>query len=1080
MKALIRRLISNNVFANVVLIIIIITGIVSAKRMVREFFPEFSVETIFVEVPYPGADPEEVEEGISRKIEEEVDSLEGIKRYTTVSSENIARTIIEVREDYPVDEVYDRVRNAVDSISTFPVDAEKPILSQLTLRNEVLYLALWGNQSERVMKEWAERIKDELQQLPGLSQVTVFGTRDYEISIEVSEDRLREYGLSFDQVASAVRRGSMNLSAGTIRTQDEEIRLRTIGRSYTGADFAKIVVLAKPDGDIITLDRVADIRDGFTEDPIEATFNGEPAVMLGIYKTQEEDAIAIADTVTEYMKEKTPSLPEGVHISPWSNRSDLIRDRISLLTRNGIMGLCLVFILLWTFLDLRLSFWVAMGIPISLSGAMALMYMVGGTINMISLFGLIMVLGIIVDDAIVVGEAIYVHRKNGDPPLTAAVNGVCEVGLPVIAAVLTTVVAFIPLGFVGGVMGKFIAILPLVVIAALLVSLIEGLFLLPAHLSHLPDMNADVGPGHPWKRRAKRIRRGISNGLEYFADHIYRPFAEKTIRWRYITFSIAICAMLLATGLFEAGFLHFVMFSRVDGNDVVASIEFPQGTPFEVTRDAVEKTQKALERVATKMETISGDPLIQNIYAVTGEAGEGFEARQGPNMGSVRVELLPTEKRGIYSEDINVAWEKEVGPIPGALSQTFTGLESGPPGSAIEVWLQGEDMDVLLAAAEQIKDKLRAYDGVYQISDDFRPGKNELQFNIKPEARALGLTLDDLARQVYAGYFGEEALRLQRGRDDIRVRVRYTEDERRTVADLDKVRIRTPQGYEVPLFSVADVKYARGFSSITRVDGLRLVKVTAEVDTKRANADNVLNDLEESGYLPNLRKQIPGFSYAFEGPKKDSRDAFAGLAIGFPIAMFGIYIIIATIFRSYIQPLIVMITVPFGFIGAMLGHLALGYDLTIMSVFGMVALAGVVVNDAIVLIECFNALIAEGVPFFEALPRAGARRFRAVMLTTVTTVGGLTPLIMEQDLQAQFLIPMAVTIAAGVAFATLLTLLFIPCMLGVLSDFRRIFHYLRYRTWVAAEDLEPARRRYVDEDDAGSSGATPQTVAIGK
>ncbi len=1080
MKGLIRQLISNNVFANVVLVIIILTGVVASLIMVREFFPEFSVETIFVEVVYPGADPEEVEEGICRKIEEQVDSLEGIKRYTTVSSENAGRAIIEVSEDYPVDEVYDRVRNAVDSISTFPVDAEKPILSQLTLRHEVVYLALWGDQTERTMKEWAERIKDELQQLPGLSQVSVFGTRDYEISIEVSEDRLREYGLSFDQVASAVRRGSMNLSAGTIRTKDEDIRLRTIGRNYTGEDFAKIVLLARPDGDIITLDRVATIRDGFTEDAIEATFNGEPCVMLGVFKTQEEDAIAIAEEVRKYIKDKAPTLPEGVHISTWSDRSSLIQDRISLLARNGLMGLILVFVLLWLFLDLRLSFWVALGIPVSLAGAMALLYVVGGSINMISLFSLIMVLGIIVDDAIVVGEAIYVHRKNGDPPLTAAVNGVCEVGMPVIAAVTTTIVAFIPLAFVGGVMGKFIAILPVVVIAALVISLVESLFVLPAHLSHLPDLNAEIGPGHPWKRRAKRVRRNISRGMEYFAAHIYRPFAEATVRWRYVSFSVAICALLLSAGLFEAGVLRFTMFSKVDGNDIAATIEFPQGTPLGVTREAVNRTREALDRAAAKMKTVSGQPLIENIYSVAGESGEGFEKRQGPHLGSVRVELLDTVDRGIYSEDINVAWEKEVGPIPGALSQTFSGLETGPPGAGLEIWLQGEKLDVLLAAAAEIKDKLRTYDGLYQIADDFRPGKNEMQFTLKPEARTLGITLDDLARQVYAGFFGEEAVRLQRGRDDIRVRVRYTRDERSTVADLDRVRIRTPQGDEVPLFSVADVKYTQGYSSITRVDGLRLVKVTAEVNPKIANADNVLQDLEDSGYLPDLRKRIPGFTYAFEGPKKDTRDAFAGLAVGFPIALFGIYVIIATIFRSYIQPVIIMVTVPFGLIGAMIGHLAFGYDVTILSVFGMVALSGVVVNDAIVLIECFNSLIAEGVPFFEAIGRAGTRRFRAVILTTVTTMGGLSPLIVEQDLQAQFLIPMAITIAAGVAFATLLTLLFVPCMLAVLNDFRRLIHFARYRRWALAEEVEPARLRHVDEELQGPSEGVAQPVVIGK
>ncbi|MFA6244485.1 MAG: efflux RND transporter permease subunit, partial [Candidatus Hydrogenedentales bacterium] len=481
MSALIRRLISNDVFANVVLVIIIIVGYLAATNMIREFFPEFTVETIFVEMIYPGADPEEIEEGINRKIEEAVDNLEGIKRYTTVSSENAGRAIIEVREDYDVSEVYDRVRNAVDSISSFPIDAEKPILSQLTLRNEVLYLALWGGQDERTMKEWAERIKDELQQFPSLSQVSVFGTRDYEIGIEVSEDRLREYGFTFAQVAQAVRRGSLNMSAGVIRTKDEEIRLRTVGRKYTGADFAKIVLLAKPNGDVITLDRVADIRDGFTEDPIEATFNGQPSVMLGVFKTPEEDAIAISEAVHAFIEKRQQTLPSGVNLSIWTDRSYLIRERIDLLSANGMQGLILVFLMLWLFLDLRLAIWVSMGIPISLAGAMGIMWAMGGTLNMISLFGMIMVLGIIVDDAIVVGEAIYVHRKNGDPPLTAAVNGVMEVGMPVIGAVTTTIVAFIPLMFVGGIMGKFIAILPVVVIAALTISMVESLFTLPAH-----------------------------------------------------------------------------------------------------------------------------------------------------------------------------------------------------------------------------------------------------------------------------------------------------------------------------------------------------------------------------------------------------------------------------------------------------------------------------------------------------------------------------------------------------------------------------------------------------------------------
>ncbi|MFA6242115.1 MAG: efflux RND transporter permease subunit, partial [Candidatus Hydrogenedentales bacterium] len=489
--------------------------------------------------------------------------------------------------------------------------------------------------------------------------------------------------------------------------------------------------------------------------------------------------------------------------------------------------------------------------------------------------------------------------------------------------------------------------------------------------------------------------------------------------------------------------------------------------------------REALEQVASELKTTSGEPLVKNIYTVTGQSGEGFEVAAGPNRGEVRAELLPTEDRGIHFEDINVAWEKKVGPIAGTLSQTYSGLSSGPPGAAIEIWLQGESMDTLLAAAAELKEKLRTYDGVYQITDDFRPGKNELQFQLKPEARALGITLDDLASQVFAGFFGEEALRLQRGRDDIRVRVRYTEEERKSLGELDRVRIRTPQGAEVPLLSVADVISKQGFSSIVRVDGLRRVAVSAEVDTKSANAEEVLADLNQ-GYMASLSAKFPDVSWSFEGAKKDSRDAIAGLMIGFPIALFGIYIIIATIFRSYIQPIIIMVTVPFGLIGAMLGHLAMGYDVTMMSLFGMVALAGVVVNDAIVMIECINSLIAKGTPFFDAIAKAGARRFRAVFLTTATTVGGLSPLILQRSLQAQFLIPMAITIAAGVAFATLLTLLFIPCMMGVLNDMRRVLYFIRHRRWPTPEEVEPARLRLVDSDDSDASGISTEPMVVTK
>lgn len=1084
MRSVIRAFVSHTVFANLVLVIFIICGYMAMNNMIRELFPEIVVETVFVEIAYPGADPEEVEEGISRKIEEGIDKIEGIKRYTTVSSENFGRAIIEIEEGYDVATAYDRIRNAVDSISTFPVDAEKPVISQLEFTREVIFLALGGKLNERTLKEWAEEIKDELQLLPEISQVDVLGAREYEIAIEVSEERLREYGLTFSQVAQAVRRGSVNLAGGLIRTQGEEIRLRTIGRKYRGDEFAKIVLLAKPNGDIITLGRVATIRDGFTEDPVYATFNGDPCVLLQVSNTNEEDAIAIAQAARRYALEKQSALPPGVHINVWGDRSKLIQDRINLLTRNGLQGLTIVFVLLWLFLDLRLSLWVVAGIPIAIAGALALMATQGITLNMISLFGLIMVLGIIVDDAIVVAEAIYVHRKSGDPPIEAAVNGVVEVGLPVIASVTTNMIAFMPLLFVSGILGKFIAILPVVVICAFTLSLIESLFTLPAHLSHLPDPNRDIAVGHPWKQRAQRFRRGISNGMEYVAEHVYKPFVSFSIRWRYITFCVAVTLLLLCAGLFEAGFLKFVLFPKLDGNDLIADVEFPQGTPIDVTRDAVARTEEAFKRVAANTRTASGEPLIKNIYAVVGQGGDEFDRRSGPHLGQVHVELLDTEFRGVYVDDLNVAWEKEVGSIPGALRQTFAVPSGGPPGAPIEIWLQGESMEVLLAAAEEVKEKLRSYEGVYQVADDYRPGKNELQMDIKPEARTLGLTLDDLSRQVYAGYFGEEAVRLQRGRDDIRVRVRYPAQERKTLSELEQVRIRTPLGKEVPLYSVADVRYGKGYSSITRVNGLRRVAVTAEVDTKKANAEEIIRNLSEGeegapAFMPQLARKYTGLIYAFEGAKKDGNDAFGSLRYGFPVALFIIFMIIAIMFRSYVQPFLIMVTVPFGLVGALIGHLVLGYDVTIMSTFGMVAMSGVVVNDAIVMIECINSYVAKGLPFFHALASAGARRFRAVFLTTATTVGGLSPLILEKNLQAKFLIPMAISMAGGVLFATVLTLVFIPCMYGVLNDLRRVAHYLRYRTWPTPEEVEPVRRRIKELEDEAVGGA-PQSVVIAK
>jgi len=1058
MKKIFTAFAGNTVFANIVTLMIFMAGGLALSSMLRESFPQFSLDMISIRVPYPGADPEEVEEGISLKIEDALDTVEGIKQYTTKSSENTASVTIEVQEGHDVGTVLDQVKAKVDAISTFPVDAERPVITEVVMRDAVMMLALSGNLDEKQLKTWANQVKDEVGLLDGISQVEVFGSRDYEISIEVSEERLQQYGLTFAEVSKAVRDSSLNLHGGTIRTRGEEIRVRTIGRKYTGAELADIIVLSGPDGEVIPLGRIATIKDDFTEDPVTALIDGAPSVFVMIFKTTDEDALKISNEVSRYVKQKRRQLPPGVSLTDFYDHTTALRARIHLLSRNGIVGMSLVFFLLWLFLDLRLSFWGGMGIPISLAGALFILWSMGETINMVSLFGFIMVLGIVVDDAIVVGESIYVHRRLGQPPLQAAVEGVAEVGMPVIAAVITTVVAFIPLGYISGIMGKFISILPTVVISCLIISLIECLFLLPAHLSHLPDLNRDKKPFWIVGRWLRAFQRFMQQGLERFVDGRYMRFLDRALSWRYVSLTIAVTVLILTLGLVKSGLVKFQVFPKIDGFVITSTVEFPDGTPPSVTKKALRTIEEAFVRVAKRMPTSSGEPMIKKKLSLVGQTLGERMGRTGPNLGSVQIILLESEKRGIHSNDLLIEWEKEVGSITGARAVTFQGLSAGPGGAEIEIWLQGNNMTTLTGASKQLQKKLRSYDGVFQVRSDYSPGKNELRLSLKPEARTMGLSVNDLARQVNAGFFGREPFRLQRGEDDIRVKVRYTAGERGRLTDFYTMRIRTPDGSEVPLVSVADIEFAPGYSTITRTDGQRRIAVTAEVDPKRANSREIFADLG-SGFFNTLRTQYPGLHISMQGEKKNMRESFGSLKVTFPLAVIGIFVIIATIFRSYIQPIVILITIPFGIIGAIVGHLLLGYSLSMMSIFGMVALTGVVVNDAIVLIERINENLAEGMNFFEAIRQGGRRRFRAILLTSLSTVGGLAPLIMETDMQAKFLIPMALSLAAGVTFATVLTLVLIPSLLVIVNDLRRSAVRLQTGAWPTREEVEPASTR---------------------
>ncbi|MBN1419184.1 MAG: efflux RND transporter permease subunit [Planctomycetes bacterium] len=1093
MKSLLALAARNNVFANLLLICILAAGGLAAAGLIRELLPIFTADAVRVEVVYPGATPEEVEEGICLKIEEAIEGIEGVKEYYTVANEGVASAVIEMEEDVSDPrKVQNDIRDRVEAIKTYPLDAEKPITTEILLRRRVINVSLSGTASEEVLKEYAETIKDELVAEPGISQVEIVGVRQPEIAIEVAEDKLRAFGLSFDQVAAVVRRAALNLSGGTIRSRHGEIKIRAMGRRYRADEFADIVVLAAPDGALVRLGDIADLRDTFEEITRYGAQDGKRAVLLGVYKTEEEDAIDISRRVRAYVDRKNPSLPGDLHLFPWYDTSKFIGDRLSLLVRNGRQGLALVFLSLWILLGFRLAFWVALGIPVSFAGALAIMAATGQTLNMISLFGLIMTLGIIVDDAIIVGESIAQARERGLPPLAAAVAGVREVAWPVLAAVTTTIVAFLPLFFVKGVMGKFISVLPAVVVAALAVSLIESLFLLPAHLNHLPaphvpDPRAAREVRVGWRRAPASFRRAIIRAFAAFIDRIYRPLAYTSLRGRYVTLAGMFAIFAIAVGTVLGGHLKFVFFPRLDSELIVASVEFPAGTPADVTQREVDRIAEAIRAMDEEERRTRGHGILLTAWASIGStlSARPSLAPPGDNQGGVLVQLVPTEERRMHSEKIIQRWRAAIGTVPDALALTVESEGGGPGGAPIEIRLLGHDMDQLVSCARGIQTALSSYTGVEDIADDFRPGKQELRVRLRPPARTLGITFDDVARQLRQGWYGDEALRIQRGRDDVRVKVRYPEDERRSLGELDAVRIRAPDGREIPFREVAEAKIDRGYASIVRQGGLRRVVVTADVDETRANAREVLGRFE-SDEMPRILAAHEGVSYSLEGQNEETQRALGSLRQGFVFAALGIFLIVAATFRSYAQTLVILFTIPMGFVGAVIGHLVMGYDLSMMSLFGLVTLAGIVVNDAIVLTERFNENIAEGMPFLPALAEAGCRRFRAIFLTTITTAFGLLPLILERSLQAQYLIPMAVSLAFGVAFATILTLFAVPALIAVLNDLRRFAAWLRSGESRRPEEVEPALGRRAGEAFAepgevatAASGADPMGGAAG-
>ncbi|MBN1844832.1 MAG: efflux RND transporter permease subunit [Sedimentisphaerales bacterium] len=1032
----------HHVAANLLMFFLIGVGILSLGSIKIEVFPEISPDTITVTVPYLGASPEEVEEGVCLRVEESLAGLEGIKRLRSSAAEGMGVITVEVEEYADLQEVLDDVKAAVDRIITFPEETEKPIIKEITSRTQVISIVIYGDVAEKTLKDLAEQVRDDLTALDNISQVDIAGVRNYEISIEVSEENLRRYGLSFDQVGAAVRSSSLDLPGGSVKTQGGEILVRTKGQRYRGQEFESIVVMTRPDGTQLLLSDIATVVDGFEDSDKVARFDGMPAAQVRIQRVGDQDALDVAATVKRYVQEKQRRLPEGISLATWFDRSAYLKSRLNLLLRNAYFGLTLVVICLAFFLDLRVAFWTALGIPISFLGAFCFLGHLDISVNMISLFAFIVALGIVVDDAIVVGENIFSYLQQGMPRLEAAIRGAKEMAIPVSVAVFTTMFAFVPLMFTTGMLGKIIYPIPVVVICVFSISLVEALLILPAHLSG--------GKRRRRKGPIGRLQARMRDGVQWFINHVFSQTLTPLLRWRYATLALAVAVLALTAGYVAGGHIKFTLMPKVDADNMWASLTMPQGTSRQQTEAIVRRIEAAAEEVRRQYdaEQDDGGPSIL-CHMATNIGEQPFSQRGGPRRGDdseglgashlaeVNIELLSGEQRQVSSTQMANRWREQVGEIPGVSALTFTSTLFSA-GDAVNVELAHEDFDTLLEAVERLKEALAGYEGVSDITDSFETGKKELKLSLRPEGRLLRLTLADLARQVRQGFYGYEVQRIQRGRDDIRIMVRYPEAQRKSLGDIENMRIRLPDGVEVPFTEVAEVQFGRGYATIARTDRRRVVSVTADVDEKQANANEINRDLAQ-GALLDLQREYPGLTFNLEGQQKEQRDSMNSLRHNFIIALLGIFGLLAVQFRSYLQPIIIMSAIPFGLIGAVAGHVLLGYDLTMLSLFGIVALTGVVVNDSLILVDLINRSRDRDAPLLEVVRASAVRRFRPIILTTLTTFFGLTPMIMEKSLQARFLVPMAISLGFGVVFATGITLGLVPTLYLILDDIKHLY-----------------------------------------
>lgn len=1082
---------------NFLVFAVLVGGLFSFFGMRRETFPEFQLEVILVSVPYPGATPDEVESGICQRIEEAVQPISGIKKLTSICREGGGFTLVQLESNVKdVQKALSEVRSAVDRVAVFfPVRSEKPTVEQITFRVPAIRVAVIGPASgdsgtEQRLRNLAENVRSRLIDLPNVSQAQIQNVKPFQIDVEISEGTLRKYALTLPQVAAMIRKENLEMPSGQLKSDGQEILLRGKNKREIGADIAQLPLIMQPNGVVLKVGDIARVRDDFEDVSAHNEINGRPALVITIERTSSEDLISISEEVIAFTK--TLDVPDGYSVIAWGDESLDVRDRLRMLRENGLQGGIIVFLLLAMFLNLRLAFWVAMGIPISVMGAGIGLYVMGDTLNMLTMFAFLMAVGIVVDDAIVIGENIYAHRLMGKSNLQAAIDGASEVLPSVFSSVATTIIAFMPLFYVSGVMGKFIAVMPVAIILMLTISLVEASIALPGHLSHEPNQHPETPLGLFWafvskplwviERFFDRVSKVCNGGLDWFGDHFYLPALKLFLRHPFLPVSLAIAVVLLAYGLVRSGQVPFEFFPSLDGKTIIGQVVYPDGTPASITTEAARRMERSLREISEKIaeeESLRGTsktpasadrtaprgPVMLTYLQVgsvtSGNQGAG-DRQSGSHVAQVQAELHEATLRNVTSDRLIQMWRQAAGIFPGAERINFQSENIGPGGKPLEfkILAPRDRVADLESAVKVAKETLAKYSGVYDIRDDSNPGKTEFQFTIKDSAKSLGIRQEDLSESIRAAYYGAEVQRLQRDRHEVKVMVRHPTEERRSLASFQDLRIRSADGIERPLSELADIKVTQGYSEINRLDQLRAITVSAELDTSKANASTIATDLK-SKLVPELIAKYPSLRFRWEGQQQETAESFSSLVIGFLIAMMAMYLLLVFEFRSYLQPLIVLTIVPFGMVGAIFGHALMGLSLTLFSMFGMVTLAGVVVNDSIVLVDFINQCLAKGMSVNEALLTAGSRRLRAIFLTSVTTVAGLLPMLLEKSFQAQVLIPMATSLAFGLIASTALVLFVVP---------------LLYRLYVALTFTESQMAgRPQDTDQQGES--VPSTIS---